>query len=398
MNRTAVAVLLGVAFVAGGCGDDGDSNAESTTEATTTTPTAQEPDGARIETGDGEGGVGLEEIGTFDDPVYVAQPDADTDHLYVVERCGRIMRIPYGGGEPEVFLDVAGEITCDGTEQGLLSVAFHPGFGSNGRFYVFLTDTEGDERIVAYESTAEEPRKALPGSARELLRVRDFAPNHNGGQLQFGPDRKLYAGLGDGGGAGDPERTAQDRESPLGKILRIDDRVSSVTVRFVASGLRNPWRFSFDRAEGDLWIGDVGQDAIEEIDAAQAADVARGGLNFGWSAFEGRERFNEDQEAPGAIPPVLEYPLDGSNCAVTGGYVARDPSLRSLFGRYLYGDFCAGELRSFTAEAALRDGEATDDRELGIQVPQLSSFGEDASGHLYAVSLDGPVYRLAAIP
>ena len=393
MIRAAVAVLATVTLAA--CGDDeASTTAQSTTATVTTTSAEPEPDGARIETGDGEGGVGLARIGEFEQPVYVAQPDSDTDHLYVVERCGRVVRVPYMGGDAQTFLDLADEVSCDGSEQGLLSVAFHPGFGSNGRFYVYFTDTAGDERVVEFQSTFEEPRAAIPSSARELLRIEDFATNHNGGQLQFGPDRMLYIGTGDGGGAGDPERTAQDLDSPLGKILRMDPRGAG-DAQVAAYGLRNPWRVSFDRAEDDLWIGDVGQDSLEEVDVATAAQVAahRPDINYGWSAFEGTQRYNEDVEAPGAIPPVLEYELEGSNCAVTGGYVVRDPSLPTLFGRYLYGDYCAGELRSFTAEPA---AQATDDRALGVHVPSLSSFGEDAYGHLYAVSLDGPVYRLAA--
>jgi glucose/arabinose dehydrogenase len=392
--RAALAVLATVVLAGCGGGDDEPATTGSTDARTRAVP--PEGPGARLETGDGNGGVALEQIAELDEPVYVAQPDSDTDHLYVVERCGRVMRLPFDGGDAELFLDVVDEITCQGTEQGLLSIAFDPRFESNGRFYAYFTDTAGDARVVEYQSTFEEPRAAIPESARELLRIEDFAANHNGGQLQFGPDRMLYIGTGDGGGAGDPERTAQDLDSLLGKILRIDPRVGDPEV--LAFGLRNPWRFSFDRATDDLWIGDVGQDALEEVDAASAAEITgpNSGLNFGWSAFEGTRRFNEDQAAPGARRPVLEYPLEGANCAVTGGYVVRDPSVPTLFGRYLYADFCAGELRSFSAEPALSGGGATDDRPLGVDVPAVSSFGEDAYGHVYAVSLEGPVYRLVA--
>jgi glucose/arabinose dehydrogenase len=245
--------------------------------------------------------------------------------------------------------------------------------------------------VVGYESGG---GGADPAGARELLRIEDFASNHNGGQLQFGADGLLYVGTGDGGGAGDPERTAQDPGSPLGQILRLDAGAATPEPEVAALGLRNPWRFSFDRSTGDLWIGDVGQDSLEEVDAAPAGSVAPGGLNFGWSAFEGSERYNVDQQAPGAREPVLEYPLEDGNCAVTGGYVVRDRSLPGLLGRYVYGDYCAGELRSFAARATLRSGLAADDRPVGVRVPALSSFGEDAAGHVYAVSLDGPVYRL----
>jgi glucose/arabinose dehydrogenase len=332
--------------------------------------------------------VKLELVGEFDQPVYVTQAPGG-DHLYVVEQCGRIMRLP-PGDEPTPFLDVSELISCGG-EQGLLSVAFDPTYEKSGLLYVYFTDTAGDERIVEYRRSADDPAIADPASARELIAIDDFAENHNGGLLLFGPDGNLYAGTGDGGGAGDPERTAQNPASPLGKLLRIDPRAG---YEVAALGLRNPWRFSFDRANGDLWIGDVGQDALEEIDAVTAKQFrdSDGDLNFGWSAFEGTARFNDDQQAPGAIPPAYEYANDGA-CSVTGGYVVRDPKLASLYGRYLYGDFCEGELHSFTAEPGR---PARDDRALGLRVEQLSSFGEDSAGHLYVVSLAGPLYRIVA--
>jgi glucose/arabinose dehydrogenase len=394
------ATALASAALAVGCGGSEEP------EPTTTTPmgggpaeTAAEPDdrapaNQRIPVGDGDGGVELTQLGEFEQPVYVAQaPTGDAGHLYVVEQCGGIERIPIEGGEPEPFLDVGELVTCGG-EQGLLSVAFAPNYAESGLLYVYYTDTEGDERLVEYRRSPADPATADPESARELLAIDDFASNHNGGLLLFGPDRRLYAGTGDGGGSGDPERTAQDPQSLLGKLLRID--VADGDTEIVALGLRNPWRFSFDRLTRDLWIGDVGQDELEEINSVPRAEVPPHGpvLNFGWSAFEGTQPFNEDQQAPGALPPTLEYPT-ARGCSVTGGYVVRDRRLRSLYGRYLYGDFCEGELRSFTAEPGR---EARDDRELGVQVSSLSSFGEDASGRLYATSLDGPVYRLDPEP
>ena len=310
-------------------------------------------------------------------------------------------------GEPaeEPFLDLSGEVST-GSEQGLLSVAFAPDYERSGRFFVNFTDTEGGTRIQEFRRDADDPRVADPGTRRELLRIEQPFENHNGGLLLFGPDDLLYVGTGDGGSGGDPMRNAQNLSTLLGKILRIDPapdggrpyRIppsnpfvgeSGALGEIYSYGLRNPWRFSFDSTTSALSIGDVGQDAIEEIDL-----VGRGesrGANFGWSAFEGNEPFNEDQEAPDAVPPALTYPLDGA-CAVTGGYVVRDESLRSLYRRYLYGDFCVGELRSFTARPGR---QAADDRRLGVDVPQLSSFGEDNRGRIYATSLNGPVYRLA---
>jgi glucose/arabinose dehydrogenase len=378
---------VAAALLVAGCGDDDDATTTtSTTEPTTTT--TEEPPGDRREqhVGDGEGGVALEKLGDFDQPVYVTQPASGDDALFVVEQCGRIVRVD--GGRSETFLDVSDLITCGG-EQGLLSMAFAPDYGRSGLFYVNYTSTDGSSRTVEYQRANDST--ADPDSARELLRIEDFASNHNGGLLLFGPDEELYLGMGDGGGAGDPERTAQNLDSLLGKLIRID--IDGASGQVAAFGLRNPWRFSFDRKTRDLWIGDVGQSALEEIDGVTWRQFAESGqpLNFGWSAFEGTQRFNSDQEAPDAIPPVLVYGREGG-CSVTGGYVVREPELRSLYGRYLYGDFCAGELRSFTA----RPGEEpTDDTELGVQVPSLSSFGEDRAGRIYATSLEGPVYRLS---
>jgi glucose/arabinose dehydrogenase len=376
---------LWLAVLVGGCGADDETTTASTSIAAETPP---KRDGGVPTVGDGDGGVALEQLGTFDQPVYVTQPPSgDDDHLYVVEQCGTIQRVPLGGGEASVFLDLSALVTCGG-EQGLLSVAFDPDYGHSGLFYVNYTDDAEDSRTVEYRRSTKDAGSADPNSARELLHIEDFASNHNGGLLMFGPDGELYLGMGDGGGSGDPERTAQNPDSPLGKLLRLDrDRPGDYEL--AAIGLRNPWRYSFDRRTDELWIGDVGQSTFEEIDAAPLDDLGPD-LNFGWSAFEGTNRFNEDQEAPNARPPVFEYGREGG-CSVTGGYVVRDPQLETLIGRYLYGDFCEGELRSFTAEPAAR---GADDRTLGPQVPQLSSFGEDAAGHVYAVSLDGPVYRL----
>ena len=378
--------------LASGCGA-GDVTTTSTTETapptSTQAPTTDEQT-TTAEVGDGEGGVRLEPIGEFEDPVYVTQPRGDDD-LFVVEQCGVIQRLAPGGGEPSVFLDLSELVTCGG-EQGLLSLAFAPDYAESGLLYVNYTDGAGDSLTVEYERAAGDPAVADPDSARELLKIEDFASNHNGGLLAFGPDRELYLGMGDGGGAGDPERTAQNPESPLGKLLRIEiDDPGNYEV--AALGLRNPWRYSFDSDNGDLWIGDVGQSALEEIDAVQATDFGGRPPNFGWSAFEGTQRYNDDQEAPGALAPVYEYGRDGGGCSVTGGYVVRDPELASLYGRYLYGDFCEGELHSFTADPSR---PTDDDRALGLRVEQLSSFGEDAVGRIYAVSLDGPVYRLVA--
>jgi glucose/arabinose dehydrogenase len=403
-TRQVAALATVIAAFLAGCG--GDDSEPSTTSPSPTQPSSPT---TRAEgpppTGDGRGGVTLTRLGDFDQPLYVTQPDDGTGDLYVVEQTGRIQRLPGGDGEPQTFLDLSGEVSCCG-EQGLLSVAFAPDYADSGRLYVDYTNVDGDTRVVEYRRSNSDPPVADPGSARELLAVDQPFSNHNGGLVLFGSDGNLYIGLGDGGSAGDPERNGQSLDTLLGKILRLDPRPSGgspytvpddnpFTKRDFASGesyliysygLRNPWRFSFDSKSGDLWIGDVGQDALEEIDGVR--DGA--GANFGWSAFEGTERFNEDQEAPHAVPPVLTYGRD-RGCSVTGGYVVRDPELTSLYGRYLYGDYCEGELRSFTARP---EREAKDDRPLGPEIPALSSFGEDTEGNIYATSLDGPVYRI----
>jgi glucose/arabinose dehydrogenase len=397
-------LLLGVSSVGAGCGDG-----DETTDTGTGAATAPARDGGPPPVGDGRGGVRLVEVGEFEQPLYVTQPPGGELDLYVVEKTGRIMRVLSGGARPvraEPFLDLRGEVST-GSEQGLLSGAFAPDFTRSGHLYVNFTDTEGDTRIQEFRTDPDDPSRADPASRRELLRIEQPFDSHNGGLLLFGPDDQLYVGTGDGGSAGDPMRNAQDLSTLLGKILRIDPDPEGGRPYGIPSsnpfvdepgargeiysyGLRNPWRFSFDRVGGALSIGDVGEDSVEEVDLVSRSEGR--GANFGWSAFEGDERFNDDQDASGAIPPVLTYPLDDA-CSVTGGYVVRDEALTSLYGRYLYGDFCVGELRSFVARPGKR---ASDDRPLGVTVPQLSSFGQDNRGRIYAMSLNGPVYRLAA--
>jgi len=390
--------------VLAGCGDGGGNT-------TTTRPPATSGQAGRGHgqpaTGDGRGGVRLQPIGDFDQPVYVTQPPGDHRDLFVVERTGRVVVVHDGEPVSTPFLDLGPEITSAGEEQGLLSLAFAPDYGKSGHLYVDYTDTAGNTRVVEYRRSSSDPLVADPGSAREVLEVDQPYPNHNGGLVLFGPDRLLYVGLGDGGSEGDPNRTGQNLSILLGKILRIDPRPSGgrpysvphsnpfvgrsgARPEIYSYGLRNPWRFSFDPVSGALAIGDVGQDRWEEVDL-----VGRGkglGANFGWSGYEGFDGFNDDQQAPNAVQPVFVYGHD-VGCSITGGYIVRDRTLPSLYGRYLYGDFCNGQLRSFTAVPERR---ATDDRGLGLQVPSVSSFGTDDAGHVYVTSLQGPVYRLAS--
>jgi glucose/arabinose dehydrogenase len=287
-------------------------------------------------------------------------------------------------------------------------MAFAPDYARTRRFYVYYTDRAGLQRVVAYRSRTAD--RADPSSARLVLRMADHEANHNGGLLLFGPDHLLYIGTGDGGGGNDRHGAlgnGQDLGSPLGKLLRIDPRRSggrAYTIprsnpfagragargEIYAYGLRNPWRFSFDRRTGDLAIGDVGQDAIEEVDFARKG--AARGVNYGWRAYEGPAHIEPGEAAPGHVAPVLTHTHDEGWCSITGGVFVRDPGVPVLAGRYIYGDYCQGRLRA----VRLRPGAASGDHELSLpKVPSLSSFGEDARGRVYVVSLDGPVYRLA---
>lgn len=408
----ALAAALATALLAAGCGGDDATTASTATDpAPSTTTTEREGDG-RVPTGDGRGGVELREIGSFNLPVYVTQPPASSgdEHLYVVEQGGTIQRVAKDGSDVSTFLDISSEVVSGG-EQGLLSVAFAPDYADSGLLYVNFTDTDGNTRIVEYEASDDQ---ADPGSARELLRIEQPFPNHNGGLVAFGPDERLYIGMGDGGSGGDPDRNGLDLTTLLGKLLRIDPEPSDgqpysipadnpyaedgeARPEIYSSGLRNPWRFSFDQGSGLLTIGDVGQDSEEELDAVGLEEAA--GSNFGWSAFEGNTPFNEDQPVEGeaaaagrTIEPALIRTHEEGYCSITGGLIVRDENLPSLYGRYIYGDLCQTELRSFVP----RDGQpAEGDRGLGVDVSRLVSFGTDTDDRVYAVSIEGPVYRLA---
>ena len=298
-------------------------------------------------------------------------PPGDRRRVFVVEQSGRIMLLLGGKRVSRPFLDLSGEVTAGG-EQGLLSMAFAPDYAASGRFYVYFTDRGGDQRVQEFRRSSGSPNRADVSTRRQVMSMADPYPNHNGGLLLFGPDGLLYIGTGDGGSGGDPENRAQNLESLLGKILRIDPRADGSSAYRVPSsnpfvgragrdeiyayGLRNPWRFSFDRRNGNLYIGDVGQDQFEEIDFARRGGAR--GRNYGWSCFEGRRRFDDSRNCAGATPPILQYGRSGGECSVTGGVVVRDPGLPALAGRYVYGDYCVGRMRSFR----VRGGRATGDR------------------------------------
>jgi glucose/arabinose dehydrogenase len=356
--------------------------------------------------GSADGGVALAQIGEFESPVYVDNAPGYKRLLFVVEQPGTIRVLRNGKPLGRPFLDISDQVVFQG-EEGMFSVAFPPDYRKSRRFYVFYTNP--DLVIDEFKRRRGSPTQANPISQRNVLTIphRDFG-NHNGGQLQFGPDGKLWLGTGDGGGGGDTLDNARNVNSLLGKLLRIDPTSKKGPYgippdnpfvgrdgadEIYAYGLRNPWRFSFDSATGDLAIGDVGQNEVEEVDFLTRA--AARGANFGWPQFEGNQPF--DLSRPGPDPPtapIFTYSSgSGSgNCSVTGGYVVRDGSLPTLFGRYVYADLCAGQLRSFVPAPS----GATDDKPLGPGVGTPTSFGEDNAGHIYVTSLDGPVYRLVA--
>jgi glucose/arabinose dehydrogenase len=327
-------------------------------------------------------------VAHFDAPVYATSAPGEPGNLYVVEQAGRIRVLSGGHIRSIPFLDIR-PLVQSGGEQGLLSVAFHPDYPKTHLFYVDYTDRNGDTRVVQYRSSG---GRAVTSSARQLLFVKDFAGNHNGGQLQFGPDGRLYWGNGDGGGGGDPQRNGQSLARPFAKIMRLNVNAPTPRWTLVAYGLRNPWRFSFDRANGDLYIGDVGQGAWEEIDYLRrgTATVA----NFGWNRFEGRHVYDSSTRLlPRGLyhPPVAEYSHD-DGCSVTGGYVYRGKQVASARGRYFYGDYCSGIVWSLR----IAGGKAVSLRREPFTLEGLSSFGEDTAGELYLMSVSsGDLYRLA---
>ena len=324
----------------------------------------------------------------LDSPVALAAPANEPGKLYVVEQTGRIRVIQSGKVLEQPFLDVRSLITSGG-EQGLLSVAFHPRYAQNHLFYVDYTDTNGDTRVVEYRSDG---TKAVPSSARQLFFEKQPFANHNGGQLAFGPDGKLYIGMGDGGSGGDPNNNGQTFDTKLAKIWKIDVDATDPSPVLVDYGLRNPWRFSFDRANGDLYIGDVGQGAWEEIDYVPRAQVGRV-QNFGWAVYEGRAPYDRSRKLDPRGPyraPIQVY-SHALGCSVTGGFVYRGKARRDLVGRYYYGDYCSGTVWSLKVVK----GKATGVRRETFRIPSLTSFGEDARGGLYAVSGSGVIYRIA---
>jgi hypothetical protein len=380
MRRLLATGLLLASLAAAACGATGGpppAPAEPGSAGGETTEPAPVP-----RTGNG-GGLALKRVVSgLDYPVHVATAPGEPKRLYVVEQPGRI-RVVVKGRIAATFLDLRDIVSFRG-ERGLLSMAFHPGYATNRLFYVNYTDLAGDTRVVEYRARS----GGSPVKTRELLFVDQPYSNHNGGQLQFGPDGFLYAGMGDGGAQGDPDARSQDLSSKLGKLLRLDVDSPGADWELVGYGLRNPWRFSFDRLTGDLYIGDVGQNEWEEIDFTSADSP--GLENYGWDAFEGNHEFEPGNLNPAGklVAPIYEYGRS-LGCSVTGGYVYRG-GLASARGRYFFGDYCTGKVWSF----AVRNGRATDVRTHRFTVEALTSFGEGSGGALYLVSHEGRLYRL----
>jgi glucose/arabinose dehydrogenase len=387
--------VLWLGVLLAGCGGGGSSSSKSTSASVAPSAAISGAKASRAHH------VRLVRIGNFDQPVYLTGAPGSPHRLFVVEKRGGIVVLDHG--HRHTFLNITSKVNSSGAEQGLLSVVFAPDYARSGRFYVDYTDGSNNIHVVQYRRSADHPDQADSATARAVIRIRHQYANHNGGQLQFGPDGDLYVGVGDGGSEGDPHNYGQNTHVLVAKILRIRPKSGGgysiprgnpfvhkrgKRAEIWAYGLRNPWRFSFDRRSGDLIIGDVGQDREEEIDYARRGRGA--GANYGWSIWEGALRYKPGV-APHALAPELVTKHSDGYCAIIGGYVVRDHGLPGLYGRYLYGDNCKSQISS----VKLRPGRAIGNRSTGLHVSSLSAFGQDARGRVYAVSLNGPIYRLA---
>ena len=349
--------------------------------------------------------------------VFLTHAGDGTNRLFVVLQPGWVVLFENDGAvdSTDVFLGLRQRVNDRGNEEGLLGLAFDPDYASNGYFYVYYTAASPRRSVISrFSVDGDEPDRADPESEYVLLEVPQPFANHNGGMLAFGPDGYLYVSLGDGGAAGDPAHNGQNPGTLLGSILRIDPRTPSDGIRYSippdnpfvgvagareeiwAYGLRNPWRFSFDRGvgeegagpqKGELWAGDVGQSDYEEV------DLIRPGRNYGWNVMEGLHCYDPPGTAcdpTGLELPIVEYPLTGGNCAVTGGYVYRGSRLPSLYGAYVYGDYCSGRVWGLRY-----DGQRVTEQTLLVDSSlRISSFGEDAAGELYMLSFGGSIWRL----
>jgi glucose/arabinose dehydrogenase len=429
--RAIVVPALAVWLVAGACQPQATASPIAPTPAATATPSATPtssgasagsepppslaPSPSPISSAVGDPSAvtsRLETVATgLEAPVLVTGSGDGSGRLFALEQGGRIRIVQDGALRPEPFLDLSDHVLSGG-ERGLLGLAFHPGYdgSTEPRFYVDYTDRDGNTVIAEYRTADGTPNRADPGSARVLLRVKQPFANHNGGGLAFGPDGDLYIGMGDGGSGGDPQGNGQRLDTRLGKLLRIDVDARTGGLPYAipadapyagrpdaaaeiwAFGLRNPWRFSFDRATGDLWIGDVGQGSWEEIDRATRASGGGRGTNFGWNRMEGRHCYpsGDPCDIPGLALPVAEYAHD-VGCAVTGGYVYRGAASPALAGVYVFGDYCSGRIWGLSSGGPDRQDPVL----LLDPGARVSSFGEDDAGELYLTDLAaGSIQRL----
>jgi glucose/arabinose dehydrogenase len=406
---TSLALLATTGLVLAGCSSRDDSSGSRTTTTSRATSSSTAGDTATTTAAADLAAVNIkltQLVDGLERPTAMAIRTGDAT-LYVTEKPGRIRAIRDNKLVADPVLDISSLVNSSGNEQGLLGLAFAP---DGSKLYVHYSNRNGDTRVDEYAIDA--AGAVNQSSRREVLAQAQPQSNHNGGELSFGPDGKLYLGLGDGGAAGDQGGghasggNGQSLSTWLGKILRIDPTPSGgngYTVPadnpFVGTanarpeiwsyGLRNPWRFSWDTDTGDLWIGDVGQNAWEEVDLATKTSGGGRGVNFGWNVWEGTHRYR-DGDAPGAVPPVFDYSHDGGNCAVTGGYVYRGSKIPALRGGYVFADYCAGALRAVVAQ----DGKTVQDRIFDVRAPAIASFGQDASGELYVISDEGTVSRV----
>ena len=337
----------------------------------------------------------------LDAPLDLVDANDGSGRMFIVEKGGRVLILRDGQVQPDPFLDISSQVSSS-SEQGLLSIALHPDFKDNGAFFIDYTDVDGNSQIERWTVSKDNPDVADPSSAETILSQDQPFPNHNGGLLMFGPDGYLYIGFGDGGSGGDPHGNGQNLDTLLGKILRIDVDHTDGDLPYAiprdnpfvgqegargeiwAYGLRNPWRFSFDRETGDLYIADVGQGQYEEADFAPAG---KGGLNFGWVIMEGPHCYQQENcDQTGLTMPFFSYTHD-FGCSITGGYLYRGKAIKELIGGYLAADYCSGNVWAINPET----GAATAPMQSGASV---SSFAEDAEGELYLIDLNGAIYKI----
>lgn len=387
LGLAAAALLLSAAVA--GCGSDGPGTAGSKSSPSvtqagggTTTPGGTTPDG--------DGPLADAVVAaSVHEPIQLIQRPRDRGHLWLAERAGRVRRLTVGDDgrsltpAGDYVLDLSDQTTTE-AERGLLGMAFSP---DGDVLYVSYTDLQGDTRVASYEMSGNE---VVTSTRKVVFSQEQPFSNHNGGHIVFGPDGQLWLGLGDGGSADDPENRAQNPDTFLGKVLRIDPKSGQAEI--VVSGVRNPWRYAFD-ADGSLWIGDVGQNHIEEIDRLPAAEID--GANLGWSGYEGAQPYLDGagRRPTDPVDPVFEYPHDDGNCSITGGFVYRGRAMAELQGAYLFADYCAGAIRAIRLDD---DGALEQELDLGVDVDHPVSFTEDAQGEPYVLSQDGNIVRLVA--